>query len=674
MLLCYYNKILKMNAEYFLNTGILFFLFGAVGSILVPRKATEYLFVLPAIGALNLIIAGLYLSTGTEMRIVSAPISSALEFVFRGDPLSGFFVTVISILALPVSIYSIGYIKNIGNKGSMGLLYNLFILSMYSVILSGNIITFLISWETMSVISYFLVTFDRNEKSARAGLIYAVMTHIGTAFIIALFLILYKNTGQMDFSSIKTLTPTLSVDIKSIVFIFSIIGFGMKAGIIPLHTWLPRAHPAAPSNISALMSGVMIKTGIYGFVRVSMDVMGQGPGWWGITIIIIGAVSSIMGVLYALMEHDMKRLLAYHSVENIGIIFLGIGASMMFRSNGLYGLASIAVIAGLYHVLNHAVFKGLLFLGAGSVMHAAHTRDMEGLGGLIKTMPFTAITFLIGSVSICAFPPFNGFISEWLTYQSLILGFKSSSMAEKIISPMGGAALALTGALAAACFVKAFGITFLGMPRSLNAENAKESSLSMIIGMVILAVLCLVFGIFPSAAINMISSSAFQLTGSQGVVTGNWFLYINDTLATLSPVSILITILVMFAAIMLFVLGVGGKRKTIYGDSWDCGIPSLTPRMQYTAAAFTKPIRLIFKRIYLPRRELRISYSVKPLFVEAIRYTGEITPFFEKYIYEPVTGSIFKVAGKIRLLQSGSLHLYLLYILITLILLLIFGH
>src|SRR5208283_1675461 len=663
-----------MDSEFFFNIGIFFFLFGAAGSLVIPRKPKEYIFVLPAIGALNLIISGLYLCSGMDMRIASMPISPTFEFVFVGDPVSGFFVTVISILVLPVSIYSIGYIKNISNKGSMGFLYNLIILSMYAVVLSGNIITFLISWETMSVVSYFLVTFDRDAKSARAGLQYAVMTHIGTAFIIALFLILYKNTGQMDFSSIKTLATKLSVDIKSIVFIFSVIGFGMKAGIIPLHTWLPKAHPSAPSNISALMSGVMIKTGIYGFVRVSMDVMGQGPDWWGITIIIIGAVSSILGVLYALMEHDMKRLLAYHSVENIGIILLGIGASMMFRSNGLYSLASIALIAGLYHVLNHAVFKGLLFLGAGSVMHAAHTKNMEDMGGLIKTMPFTAITFLIGSVSICAFPPFNGFISEWLTYQSLILGFKSSSMTSKIISPMGGAALALTGALAAACFVKAFGIAFLGMPRSRHAGNAKESPLSMIIGMIMLAVLCLVFGIFPNATITMISSSAVQLTGSQGIVTGNWFLYINDTLANLSPVSILITVLVMFAASVLFVLGVGGKRKTIYGASWDCGIPSLTPRMQYTATAFTKPIRLIFKRIYLPRRELRISYHVKPFFVKAIKYTGEITPFFEKYIYEPVTISIFKVARKVRLLQSGSLHLYLLYILVTLILLLMFGH
>jgi hydrogenase-4 component B len=421
------------------------------------------------------------------------------------------------------------------------------------------------------------------------------------------------------------------------------------------------------------MSGVMIKTGIYGFLRISMDIMGHGPNWWGITIIVIGAVSSILGVMYALMEHDIKRLLAYHSVENIGIILLGIGASMMFGSNGLTTLSAIALIAGLYHTVNHALFKGLLFLGAGSVLHSAHTKNMEDMGGLIKSMPYTALTFLIGSVSICALPPFNGFVSEWLTYQALILGFQSSSITAKIISPLGGAALALTGALAAACFVKAFGISFLGMPRSSHAEHAKESSVSMIIGMVILALLCLAFGVFPGTVVRMLSSTVFLLAGSYGILPGNWYLHIDETMSALSPVAILITISVMAAASVIFIRSVGGRRKTTYSDSWDCGLPALTPRMQYSATAFTKPIRMIFKKIYLPRRELRVSYKVKPFFVSAIRYRGEITPFFDKYLYEPVTAFIHKFAGKVRLLQSGSLQLYLGYILVTLILLLIFG-
>jgi hydrogenase-4 component B len=665
----FFEKYMKI----YFNIGILLFLCGAAVSLMPFRKGKNYVYILPVMGALALVVSGLYLSSGHQISISSVPISPAFAFAFYADSLSGFFVAVISILALAVSLYSIGYTKDFVNQGLLGFLYNLFILSMYAVVLSGNIITFLISWETMSVVSYFLVTFDRDKKSAKAGLIYAIMTHIGTGFIIVLFLVLYKYTGQMDFQGIKAVMSNIPANIKSLVFIFSVVGFGTKAGIIPLHTWLPKAHPAAPSNISALMSGVMIKTGIYGFVRICMDVVGQGPTWWGIAIIVIGAVSSILGVLYALMEHDIKRLLAYHSVENIGIILLGLGASMMFRSDGLYTLSAIAVIAALYHTVNHALFKGLLFLGAGSVVHATHTKNMEDMGGLIKSMPYTGLTFLIGSVSICALPPFNGFVSEWITYQALILGFQAPSVAEKIISPLGGAALALTGALAAACFVKAFGISFLGAPRSHHAGHAKESSPSMITGMSILALLCLAFGVFPGTVIDLLSSPVFLLTGSHGISPGRWYLYLNETTATLSPASILATVIVMGIASLIFVRSVGGKRKTTYGDSWDCGLPALTPRMQYSATAFTKPIRLIFKKIYLPRRELKVSFTVKPFFVKTMRYRGEITPFFERYLYDPVTTFIHKFAGRVRLLQSGNLQLYLGYILVTLILLLIFG-
>jgi len=661
-----------MVLENYFTIGILFFLFGAVMSCVLPQKAKKYIYWLSAIGAANLIIAGLSLSSGARFSVSSIPITSALEFSFQGDALSGFFVTIISILTLSVSLYSIGYTKTIGSKGLKGFLYNLFILSMYAVVLSGNIITFLISWETMSVVSYFLVTFDRTEKSSKAGLLYAVMTHIGTAFIIILFLVLYRYTGHMDFAGMREASAQIPGDVKTLVFIFSIIGFGTKAGIIPFHTWLPIAHPAAPSNISSLMSGVMIKTGIYGFIRISMDVLGHGPEWWGITIIVIGAVSSVIGVLYALMEHDIKKLLAYHSIENIGIILLGIGSSMMFASNGMYVLSAMALIAGLYHTLNHAIFKGLLFLGAGSIMHATHTKNMEDMGGLIKSMPYTGLFFLIGSVSICALPPFNGFVSEWLTYQALLLGFNAPSITAKILSPLGGAALALTGALAAACFVKAFGISFLGVPRSPHARDAKESSASMIVGMAILAVLCLMAGIFPGTVIGVISPSVIALTGSDGNINYDGLLSIGNTFSSLAPAAILLALLCIGLAVIAFVI-TGGKRKTAYADSWDCGMPSLTPRMQYTATAFTKPIRLIFKRIYLPKRELDISYILKPVFIKSMKYSGEITPFFERYMYEPLTWLIRNAAAKARMLQSGNLNLYLGYILITLMLLLIFG-
>jgi len=369
----------------------------------------------------------------------------------------------------------------------------------------------------------------------------------------------------------------------------------------------------------------------------------------------------------------MKRLLAYHSVENIGIILLGIGAAMLFKTSGLYTLSSIALIAGLYHVLNHAVFKGLLFMGAGAVLHATHVKDMEELGGLLKKMPYTGLFFLIGSISICALPPFNGFVSEWLTYQSLLLGFKNPSITAKLLSPLGGAALALTGALAAACFVKAFGISFLGMPRSSHAEDAHEVSISMISGMAILASLCLILGIFPGTVTGVIAPVSFLITGSYGIPSYQGLIFISESSAGLSPQFLLITMVVMAIATIVFIYTVGGKRKITFAESWDCGIPSLTPRMQYSATAFTKPIRNIFKRIYLPRRELSVSYIVKPFFVKSIRYSGEITPFFERYLYEPVVNIIHRIAGKVRLLQSGSLHLYLGYILVTLILLLVFG-
>jgi hydrogenase-4 component B len=662
-----------MYPEKYLSIGVLCFLLGSVVSLLPLQKIKTYSFILSVTGALNFALFGLLLSVGFPFALSPLAISSVFELSFSGDGISGFFVIVISLVALSVSLFSMGYAREMSHRGLMGFFFNGFVLSMYAVVISGNIITFLLSWETMSIVSYFLVTLDRGEESSKAGLVYAVMTHIGTAFIIAAFLILYRYTGHMDFAGIRGASMQLAPGTRSAVFLLFLAGFGTKAGIIPLHTWLPRAHPAAPSNISALMSGVMIKTGIYGMVRMHMDLLGQGEEWWGITLIVIGAFSSVLGVLYALMEHDIKRLLAYHSVENIGIILLGIGASMMFMSNGLYSLAAIALTAGLYHTLNHAVFKGLLFLGAGSVMHATHTKNMEDMGGLIKTMPYTGLFFLVGSVSICALPPFNGFVSEWLTFQSLLLGFESPSVTSKIISPLGGAALALTGALAASCFVKAFGISFLGAPRSHHAANVKESSPSMLVGMAFLAFLCLLFGLFPGMVISIISPAVFRLTGVPGMSQGTAILSVSETASSLSPAGILIALIVMALATAGFLFSVGGRGSTRYGDSWDCGMHSLTSRMQYTATAFTKPIRMIFKQIYLPKRELSVSYLLKPFFVKSITYSSEITPFFERYFYEPVIRVIHGIAGRVRLLQSGSLHLYLGYILVTLIVLLIFG-
>ena len=586
-----------METEQYLLSGIIFFVVGAANALVPAKKfrTTSYLFSLA--GSLSFLVLGLYLTFSTPITYQALSVSPVFEFSLRGDALSGFFILTISVVALAVSIYSIGFTRDLPHAGLAGFFYNILVLSLYAVVLSANLFTFLISWETMAISSYFLVTLDRSEKAFRAGLFYAVMTHLGTAFIIALFFLLYRATGSMDFEGMKAGIANVPAGVKSVVFVCSLIGFGTKAGIIPLHTWIPRAYPVVPPQIAALMSGLMVKMGIYGIIRICMDVMGQGPEWWGITVIVVGAVSALLGILYGIIENDLKLFLAFSSVENIGIILLGVGASMMFKSNGLPVLSSVALSAALFHVFNHALFKGALFLGAGSIIRGTGSANMEEMGGLLKRMPFTGLFFLAGSLSICALPPFNGFVSEWLTYQSLLLGYQSPSVTAKIVSPLGGAALALTGAIAAAGFVKAFGISFLGMPRTSQAREAKEVSLSMLTGTALLAIPCLLFGLFPGPALSLLAPAVYALTGASTALVQHGVLGVGQTSASLSPEALLVTMAVALIAALVFIRIVGGKRKTVSADSWDCGIRGLTPRMQYTATAFTKPLRIIYKRI-----------------------------------------------------------------------------
>jgi hydrogenase-4 component B len=661
-----------MATEHFLFFGIVFLAVGALSALVPVKTIRNTSYILCLLGSLCFLALGLILTVIPPVSYQAVSASSIFEFFLRGDALAGFFIITISLISSAVSVFSLSLTHDSAYAGLSGFFMNILILSLYAVVLSANLFTFLISWETMAIASYFLVTIERSEKASRAGLFYAVMTHIGTAFIIILFFLLYHETGRMDFEGMKTGITAISPAIKSMIFIFALIGFGVKAGIIPLHTWIPHAYAVAPPHIAALMSGLMVKMGIYGFLRIAMDVLGQGPEWWGIAVISVGAVSALLGILYGLVENDLKVFLAYSSVENIGIILLGIGASMMFKSSGLAALSSISLAAALFHVFNHALFKGALFLGTGSIIHSTGSGNMEDMGGLLKRMPFTGFFFLFGALSICALPPFNGFTSEWLTYQSLLLGYQAPSVTAKIVSPLGGAALALTAAIAAAGFVKVFGITFLGMPRTKNAREAREVPSSMVVGMAFLSVPCLLFGLFPGPALSLLMPAAYNLTGASTTLEQHGVLGIGQTSAMLSPAGIFVAMIVMLIAVILFIRITGGKRKTVYADSWDCGIPGLTPRMQYTATAFTKPLRIIYKRIYLPSRDIKVQYLLKPFFVKSIHYGGEITPFFEHYVYDPATRFIQAIAGKAKLLQSGSLQLYLGYILITLILLLVF--
>jgi hydrogenase-4 component B len=592
------------------------------------------------------------------------------------DRLSGFFVVVVAIGATPSALYAIGYTRDYQNKEALGLgaAFNVFVAAMVLVPLARSVVTFAVLWELMSLASYLLVmTDDEQPETRRAGWVYLVMTHGGFACLLAGFLLAGHFFGSMDFGNWHASADTLGPAARHVIFILLSVGFASKAGVIPLHIWLPEAHPAAPSHVSALMSGVMIKLGIYGLVRVGFDWLGAGPAWWGSAVLVVAAISAVLGVLYAVVEHDLKRLLAYSSVENIGIVLLGVGAGMLFQTYHLPGLAALALIAGLYHTLNHAVFKGLLFMGAGAVIQSTRTRNMEEMGGLIKRMPQTAVFFLIGSVAIAALPPLNGFISEWMTFQSLLLSFQATAIGANLVFVLAVAALALTGGLAAACFIKAFGITFLALPRGEHAKSAREAGITMRVAMALLAAACVAFGVAPFVPLSLLNNAVAEITGSPGDAHFKWTSIVaNNNFATVSPVAIAIALAVLLAAIPIGLRVLGANRTRRYYETWGCGRALQTARFEYTATAFANPFKLVFRLLYRPVKELEIESDPESrFFVRTLSYRNEVRSIFDEAIYAAVGRLIRAFAERARLLQSGNVHVYLTYILVALLALLL---
>jgi hydrogenase-4 component B len=602
--------------------------------------------------------------------------------MLRLDGLSGFFLIIIGLLGVAVAGYGFSYSASYKGRYSLrmlGAMLNVLLLALSVQVLADNALTFLISWEAMSLSAYWLVLTEHDQPEAvRAGVWYIAMTHAGFAALVGMFLLMSGGDLTTSFAGIRTNAAALSPALRNVIFLLAFFGFGTKAGIVPLHVWLPMAHPVAPSHVSALMSGVVIKMGIYGLLRVTLDLLGSGPVWWGGFVLGVGAVSALLGVLYALMEHDLKRLLAYHSVENIGIILIGIGAGMIFQSYGLLSLAVLGFIGGLYHTINHATFKGLLFLGAGSVLHATRTRNMEELGGLIKRMPVTAFCFLIGSAAISALPPLNGFASEWIVFQSLLGGFHIPTPEVAVLMPIAVGMLALTSGLAAACFVKAFGITFLAIPRSHAAEHAHEAPLPMRAGMVLLALACVVLGLTPFAIVPALGRILAGLAGRGGLPPTQFEFTLGLTLSSpggfsrMSPALIAAGLLVLLSLVPLVMLLFRVNRKLRLSESWGCGRLGQTPRMEYTATAFAEPLRRVFTELYRPTKELTIDFHPESkYFMQSIEYRSEITPWFEKFLYEPCLWFVRLLAGVVRRLQSGSLNTYLVYVTIALVLLLL---
>jgi hydrogenase-4 component B len=597
----------------------------------------------------------------------------------RLDRLGAFFLVVVELVAIPTALFGSAYSRVYEGTPSLrvlGAMLNGFLLALSLVPFANNAVTFLLLWEAMSVSSYFLVLTESDRRETReAGLWYLAMAHGGFVLLMAAFLILGAGAPSTGFADLRTAAAALPAQTRNAVFILVLLGFGSKAGLVPLHVWLPLAHPAAPSHVSALMSGVMIKMGVYGLLRVALDLLGGGPPWWGGAILALGAVSALLGVLYALMEHDLKRLLAYHSVENIGIIFLGLGAGLMFQSYGLTPLALLGFVAALYHTLNHACFKGLLFLGAGAVVHATHTRNMEELGGLIKRMPRTAFCFLVGAAAISGLPPLNGFVSEWLVFQALLGGPQLPRPELGLIMAFAVGMLALTSGLAAACFVKAFGITFLAIPRSDRAARAAEVPLAMQLAMGGLALACGALGVGASLVVPRLGTVVASMGGLPAdpvVGMPGLTLEVAGAVGVIAPAPLAAGLLLVPIAVMLaFRLG-GVDRRLRVGDTWGCGRIGQTSRMEYTATAFAEPLRRVFAELYRPTEDLSIDFHPESkYFVQSIAYRSEVHPWFERHLYAPVVSFLRRTAFRVRWLQAGSLHLYLLYMILALVALLL---
>lgn len=612
------------------------------------------------------LIAGIGFWRGDGLALDLSP-WTPFPFALAVDRLSAFFLLLISAVGAAVVLFSTAYIQR--HYGAvkadwMWALLSLFLLSMTLVVAASTALAFLFGWELMTLFSAGLVLIEGDSERRRHNIfIYLLMMHAGAAAVIAGFLLFLPHAPGLGFASMRAAAAAMPTGVRTAIFLLAFVGFGLKAGIVPFHLWLPKAHPIAPSPVSALMSAVMLKTAIYGFLRFTFDFLGGGPAWWGYLVLLAGAVTGLLGILYALGEHDMKRLLAYSSVENIGIIYIGLGAALVFLANGAPVWAALALTAALLHALNHSLFKSLLFLGAGAVSDAAHTLDIELLGGLLKRMPVTGTAFLVGCCSIIGLPLLNGFVGEWMIFRSLIAGAQLSGTAVALLLPLTAGILALIGAIAAACFAKLYGVAFLGRPRSAETEQATEVAAPMQAAMVLLAAACVLIGILPGLVLAPLASLAQELLHSSAPLDA-----VNSIVGPLMRALPWVALSVAALIIALAVFR-RGKRVT---PTWACGLPALDSRMQYSSAAFSKPLRRVFARVYKPERSVEAVCAQPPYFPKSVFYRSVRTTSFERTLYRPAVDAVVAMANRLRRLQTGNMQVYLLYIFLALIALLIF--
>lgn len=644
--------------------GILVLLFGAIFSLLIKKQdlKLKFISVCTVIASCFTVFSAIKVFMGNieQYTFNLGPIFQNVRFSI--DYLSAFFVIFISVMSTLGLIYANGYLKSYIEKGKDLSAHCVFlpvlIASMLNVVTVQNALAFLIIWELMSLSSFFLVIFEHEKKEVlNAGIKYLVFMHVSVIFIIALFAILSIQSSSLDFIYFKTVLEN-NTALANLIFILAFIGFGIKAGFVPFHNWLPEAHPAAPSHVSGIMSGVMIKTGIYGILRI-LTLISTPSAQIGYFVLIISVISALYGVIYAITQHDLKRLLAYHSIENIGIIGIGIGVGMLGLSYDSQTVAILGFAGAILHILNHSIFKELLFLAAGSVYIKTHTRDIEILGGLIKTMPYSALLFLIGSVAICGLPPFNGFISEFLIYFGMLQGLGIYNLFVFLVMLLALAGLALVGTLAILCFTKAFSIVFLGEARSEKAMAAKsDNNILFIAPMAILACFSLLIGIFPKQIFNFILMPASAFVSSEQTF---------EITSLMQSISFIALGLILTIAV-LFVLKLKMENNKEKHSTWGCGYNKVSSKMEYSASSYAEPFITMFTPLFKKVSDIK---KPKTIFPKDAHFEQHIEDVEEAYFLKPLLSSIEGFLARFERLQNGNIQQYIMYGLIFLLISLI---
>jgi hydrogenase-4 component B len=602
-----------------------------------------------------------FLLAPAEAATMSWPWLHIFTLSFKLDTVSAFFLIPIFLISPLALLYSFHYLEKPEQSSRVALnyfCYGLLVASMALVATANNIVTFALAWEIMSLSSFFLVVYEYQAKETRkAGYLYFIFAQGGAMFLFAAFAVIYSHTGNFSFDQVASLPEK----IKLIVFILAFIGFGSKAGIFPLHIWLPHAHPAAPSHISAVMSGVMIKMGIYGIIRI-YSLLNSPDMSYAIIVVIAGMVTGILGVIYALGKQDMKKMLAYSSVENIGIILMGLGIGMIGVANDSTGMAFFGFSGAFLHVFNHSIFKSLLFMGAGAVLHKAKTKSINQLGGLMKRMPTTGKTFLAGSVAISGLPPFNGFVGEFLIYFGAFQGMKLHGL-PFILATLTIISLAVIGGLATACFTKVVGLAFLGEPRTEAAANASEAGFTMQLVMVLLASACLFIGIYPEPFVRLAFSGLRDLQ-MVGAADPTLFLTLIRNVSLTAALFLVIIIGITLLRRMLYV-----RKQVDSGPTWGCGFTQPTVRMQYTGTSYAMSM-VDFYRPFVPAKT--VYTGIKKNFPGLTTYQTKVVDIAEKSMHQKVVKPLFKLLEKMRWIQHGKIQLYIAYIILAIVVLLLF--